>query len=160
MRNDPASNGGLFIGRRPGTGPLRFRTPPARPGATRQRIDGLLAWMLASLMVAISLLCCAPIPVACVWLGSQIQYLSASASLGMLIAFVALFPSLFGMLVFLRDVDRAWILVRRGAGHDQRTGVMVRIFVATALFCAVTFAVFFLVIRGFDSNVLVYWRAL
>ena len=42
-RNDPTDTGGLFIGRRPGTAPVRYRTPPERGGAGRRLVDALLA---------------------------------------------------------------------------------------------------------------------
>jgi predicted secreted protein len=38
--------------------------------------------------------------------------------------------------------------VRRAAGHDQRTGVMGRIFAITAVVCALIFALWFLVLHG------------
>ena len=44
----PTDNGGLFVGRRPGTAPVRFRALPQRGGERRQRVDG----SLASLMLA------------------------------------------------------------------------------------------------------------
>ena len=34
-RNDPTDTGGLFIGRRPGTAPVQYRTPPERGSARR-----------------------------------------------------------------------------------------------------------------------------
>ena len=37
----------------------------------------------------------------------------------------------------LKRIDRAWILVRRAAGIDQRSGVMGRVFAITAIICAV-----------------------
>ncbi len=44
-RNDPTDTGGLFIGRRPGTAPVRYRD--AEPSsARRRRADGLLAHLL------------------------------------------------------------------------------------------------------------------
>ncbi len=43
MRSDPSDNGGLFVGRRPGTAPVRFRTLPERGSEPRQRVDGSLA---------------------------------------------------------------------------------------------------------------------
>ena len=42
-RNDPTDTGGLFIGRRPGTAPVHYRTPPERGSARRRRADALLA---------------------------------------------------------------------------------------------------------------------
>ncbi len=154
MRTDPTETGGLFIGRRPGTGPVRFRTIPKRGTGARQRIDGSLATGLFAAMVFFSLLCWGPIPLACLWVGSEIDYVSGSVFLGIIVAFLALFPMLFGALVILRGLDSSWILVRRAAGHDQRTGVMARIFGATVFVCALAFAFWFLVIHGPGSSVI------
>jgi hypothetical protein len=148
MRNDPAENGGLFVGRRPGTAPVRFQELPERGGALRQRFDGSLAGILLAAMIVLSLLCWGPIPLACLWIGSQVNYLSGSVSFGILASFVGLFVFLFGALAVLRRLDQAWILVRRAAGHDQRGGALGRIFAATAVVCGLAFAFWFIVIHG------------
>lgn len=148
MRTDPSENGGLFVGRRPGTAPVRFRSLPERGSESRQRIDGSLAGVMFAAMVFLSLLCWGPIPLACLWVGSQMNYLSGSVGIGILVSFIALFVLLFGTLALLKRLDQAWILVRRAAGHDQRTGVMGRIFGATAVLCGVAFAFWFVVIHG------------
>src|SRR5438309_447785 len=106
MRSDPSDTGGLFVGRRPGTAPVRFRTLPERGGELRQRVDGSFANGLLAAMIVLSLLCWGPIPVACLWLGSEANYLSGSVSLGILVAFVALFGLLFGALAILRQLDQ------------------------------------------------------
>jgi hypothetical protein len=153
MRTDPTDTGGLFVGRRPGTAPVRFRTIPKRGTAARRRLDGSLATALFAAMVFFSLLCWGPIPLACLWVGSQMDYVSGSVFLGIIVAFLALFPMLFGTLVILRAVDHAWILARRAAGNDQRTGVMGRIFGTVAFVCALAFAFWFLVIHGPGSQI-------
>jgi|SRR6478609_5565382 len=152
MRTDPSDTGGLFVGRRPGTAPVRFRKLPERGSETRQRVDGSFANVLFVAMTVLSLLCWGPIPLACLWLGSEANYLSGSVSLGILVAFIGLFGLLFGTLMILRRLDQAWILVRRAAGHDQRTGVMGRIFGITAVVCAVVFTIWFVVIHGPGSS--------
>jgi hypothetical protein len=148
MRSDPSDNGGLFVGRRPGTAPVRFRTLPERGSEKRQRVDGSIAGLLVAAMVFLSILCWGPIPIACLWVGSQMDYLAGSVGVGILVAFVALFVFLFGTLSLLKRLDQAWILVRRAAGHDQRTGIMGRIFGTTAVICGVAFAFWFVVIHG------------
>jgi hypothetical protein len=153
MRTDPSDTGGLFVGRRPGTAPVRFRGSPEHGSEVRKRVDGSLAAVLLVAMVLLSLLCWGPIPIACLWVGSEIDYLTGSVFLGIIIAFLALFPLLFGTLAILRRLDNAWILVRRAAGHDQRNGVMGRVFGATAIVCAVAFAFWFLVIHGPGSQI-------
>ena len=153
MRTDPSDTGGLFVGRRPGTAPVRFRALPQRGSEVRQRVDGSLANGLLAAMIALSLLCWGPIPIGCLWVGSEIDYLTGSVFLGIIIAFLALFPMLFGTLAILRRLDNAWILVRRAAGHDQRSGAMGRVFATTAVVCAAAFAFWFIVIHGPGSQI-------
>jgi len=154
MRTDPSDTGGLFVGRRPGTAPVRFRAIPERGTEVRQRVDGSLANMMLAAMIALSLLCWGPIPLACLWIGSEIDYLTGSVFLGIVIAFFALFPLLFGTLAILRRLDQAWILVRRAAGHDQRTGALARVFGTTACVCAAALVFWFLVIHGPGSSIM------
>ena len=153
MRSDPSDTGGLFVGRRPGTGPVHYRELPQRAGDVRQRVDGSFAGLLLFAMTVISLLCWGPIPLACLWIGSEVDYLLGSVFVGIGVAFVALFPLLFGALSILRRLDQAWILVRRAAGHDQRTGAMGRIFGYTAVVCSLVFLFWFLVIHGPGSTI-------
>jgi hypothetical protein len=157
MRTDPTDTGGLFVGRRPGTAPVRFRGVPQRGTEARQRVDGSLAGLLLAAMIAVSLLCWGPIPLACLWIGSEINYLTGSVFLGIILAFLALFPLLFGALAILRQLDNAWILVRRAAGHDQREGVIGRIFLICCMIGVPIFAVWFTffsgaTLGGFDAQ--------
>jgi hypothetical protein len=152
MRTDPSETGGLFVGRRPGTAPTRFRALPERGSSARQRIDNNLAKLLLAGMVVGSLLCWGPIPIACLWVSAQANYLTGSVSFGVLIALVALFVLLFGALMILRRLDNAWILVRRAAGYDQRIGALPRIFGITAAICAAAFSFWFVVIHGPGSS--------
>ena len=153
MRTDPSDNGGLFVGRRPGTAPVRFRSLPERGSELRQRFDGSLAGIMLTVMVLLSLLCWGPIPLACLWIGSRVDYLSGSVTFGIFVAFVGLFVLLFGTLAILRRLDQAWILVRRAAGHDQRTGALGRVFAITAAICAAAFTIWFVLIHGPGSSV-------
>jgi hypothetical protein len=148
MRSDPSDNGGLFAGRRPGTAPIHFRSLPQRGSERRQRVDGSLASLLFAAIVLLCLLCWGPIPLACLWLGSQANYLTGNVSMGILVSFIGLFALLFGTLALMRRLDSAWVLVRRAAGHDQRTGALGRIFAVTAVLCALGFLLWFLVIHG------------
>jgi cytochrome bd-type quinol oxidase subunit 2 len=148
MRTDPSENGGLFVGRRPGTAPVHFRELPERGSAIRQRVDGSLASVMLGVMTLLCLLCWGPIPLGCLWLGSQANYLTGSVSFGILVSFAALFALLFGALSVMKRADNAWILVRRAAGVDQRSGVLGRIFAITAAVCTLGFLLWFLVIHG------------
>jgi hypothetical protein len=153
MRSDPSDTGGMFVGRRPGTGPLRFRGAPQRGSSARRRADATLANAMWSAMVLLSLLCWGPIPLGCLWVGAHIASASASISLGILAAFVTLGVLLFGDLALLRRLDYAWMLVRRAAGHDQRSGALARIFAVAAVICGSAFAVWLLLVHGPGSSV-------
>ena len=122
--------------------------PPKFDSRTRQRVDGYLADLLVWAIAALCLSCWGPIPLACLWIGSEADYLSGSVFLGMVVAFLSLFPLLFGTLLLLRHLDNAWTLVRRAAGRDQRKGVLGRVFALTAVIVGVPFLVWLVVIHG------------
>jgi hypothetical protein len=152
MRTDPTDTGGLFSGRRPGTAPVKYRALPEHASRRRQRFDGLLAF---ALLAAIALICLSfwgPLPVGWLWVGSQIDYHTGSVSFGILCAFVGLLGTLLVGLSIMRRLDQAWILIRRAAGHDQRSGVLVRIFAITAVIGAISFTVWLVLIGGLGSN--------
>lgn len=153
MRSDPSDNGGLFVGRRPGTAPVHYRALPERGSAARQRLDRRLAGAMFAGMTTLSLCCWGPIPIACLWIGAQVNYLTGSVSLGIFSAFIGLLVLLFGSLKIMRSLDEGWILVRRAAGIDQRGGCLGRVFAITAAICATVFAVWFILFNGTGSMV-------
>jgi len=152
VRTDPTDNGGLFVGRRPGTAPTRYRALPEPGTAARRRADRLGAHALLAIEVVISLLFWGPIPAGALWLASRVQYWTDNVGLAILVAFVVMIAVLMGGLMILKRVDRAWILVRRAAGIDQRQGAMGRVFAVTACICAAVFAFWFLIINGPGSS--------
>lgn len=152
MRTDPSDNGGLFVGRRPGTAPTRYAAPPTRAGESRRHADALFAHVLLALEVLISLLFWGPVPVGSLWLASRVQFWTGSVGLGILVGFLALIAVLLVGLVALKRVDHLWVLVRRAAGVDQRQGAMARVFAATAAVCAAAFTFWFVVVNGPGSS--------
>jgi hypothetical protein len=148
VRTDPTDTGGLFVGRRPGTAPTRYGAAPRPGGPARRRLDALLAHLLLAVMVLVNLLFWGPIPAGALWVASQVQYRTGSVSLGILLGFAALLAVLFGGLALLKRLDRAWILVRRAAGVDQRTGALGRVFATTAVVGTVAFTAWLLLIGG------------
>jgi hypothetical protein len=148
MKTDPTDTGGLFVGRRPGTAPVRYRSLPQRGSRARARVDATVAALLLGMMVFVCLLFWGPIPAGSLWIASQVQYQTDSVSLGILVGFVVLLFVLLGGLVVLRRLDETWILVRRAAGHDQRTGIMARVFAYTAIAGAIVFSAWLLLFAG------------
>jgi hypothetical protein len=152
VRTDPTDNGGLFIGRRPGTAPTKYRALPQRGTPARRRVDRLIAHALLLLEALICLLYWGPIPVGALWLASRVQYWGYNVAIAILVGFVAMIAVLMGGLMVLKRIDHAWILVRRAAGIDQRQGALGRVFGITAVVCAVIFAFWFIVINGPGSS--------
>ncbi len=148
VRTDPTDTGGLFVGRRPGTAPVRYDTPPERRGRGRRLADAVLANGLLALMIVTNLLFWGPIPAGALWVASQVDYRTGSVSLGILVGFAALLAVLFAGLALLKRLDRAWVLVRRAAGVDQRRGALTRVFATTAAIGAVAFTAWLLLIGG------------
>ena len=148
MRTDPTENGGLFIGRRPGTRPVRYRALPKYGKPWRQRLDRGLAGILMAGMVGICLMFWGPLPVAWLWVGSQVNYWSGSTFLGMVVAFFGLLFTLLAGLMVMRRIDLMWILARRAGGHDQREGMIGRVFAVSAVVGATLFFGWLLLIAG------------
>ena len=147
-RNDPTDTGGLFIGRRPGTGPLHYRTPPERAGQRRRRTDATLAALVLALETVVCLTLWGPQPVAWLWVGSQVDYQTDSVTLGIAVAFAGMIATLMVTLALAARLDRVWRILRRAAGHEQQEGILGRIFAVTAVIVLVAFTVWFLVIEG------------
>jgi hypothetical protein len=125
--NDPTDTGGLFIGRRPGTAPVRFRTAEAEGGPRRRGRDRLLAGVLLAIETLLCLSLFGPQPAG--WLAS-----------------------LFLTMALAKRVDHAWKLVRRAAGYHQERGALERIFAMSVGIAVVVFFFWFLVIEGPGPN--------
>jgi uncharacterized iron-regulated membrane protein len=148
MRTDPTDTGGMFLRRRPGTAPVHYEAPPLRGSERRRRADAALAFGLLTLMTGINLLFWGPIPIAWLWVAGQIDYRTSSTTDALAVAFAGILATLLGALMIEKRLDQAWIVVRRAAGHDQRTGMLGRIFATTALIGAAAFGLWLLIIHG------------
>jgi hypothetical protein len=147
-RNDPTDTGGLFIGRRPGTAPLHYPAEPRRGGDRRRRVDAGLAAALLALEALLCLTLWGPQPAAWLWVGSQVDYHTGSVMLGIAVAFAGMIGTLMLTLGLATRLDRLWRLLRRAAGHDQRDGVLVRIFAVTAVVAGAAFLFWFVIVQG------------
>ncbi|MFM8562042.1 MAG: hypothetical protein ACKOB9_08095 [Solirubrobacterales bacterium] len=147
MRSDPSDNGGLFVGRRPGTQPVHYREAPVFGDARQRRRDSVLAAAILALMVVINLSLWGPIPAGWLWIVSHIPFLAERVFLAVIVVLVGILLTLVGALSILKQLDRAWVLVRRAAGYDQREGVVGRVFAYTA-FVGVTIFGLWMVFGG------------
>lgn len=148
MRTDPTDNGGLFIGRRPGTAPVRYRVVPEPTLGVRRTFDRLLAASLLALMMLVSLAFWGPIPAAWLWIGAQVGHHADSGGLAIVVSSLGILATLLTGLVVLKRLDWFWILVRRAAGYDQRTGMIGPVFAIATVAGVTLFTLWFLLFAG------------
>ena len=152
--NDPTDTGGLFVGRRPGTRPVRFRELPADVAARKRNRDKLFSALLLGVMLLLCASIWGPQPALALWFGSHVQYgANDSVTLGIVSSFAVMLLTLFTTLAIARRVDHAWKLVRRAAGYRQERGALERIFVISLMVMGSIFLFWFLVLEGPGSNV-------
>lgn len=151
MRTDPTDNGGLFIGRRPGTAPVRYGRLPERGSKRRIAIDAAASAVILALMALLTAALWGPLPVAAMWISSQVA--SENVGVWIVLAFALVLGFVFGALMLLRRLDNLWILVRRAAGVDQREGILGRLFLITTIIVVPVFAVWFTFLGGMRPTV-------
>jgi hypothetical protein len=151
--NDPTDTGGLFVGRRPGTAPLRYRAQPVTAGQGRRTADKFLSGMILVLETLLCLTLWGPQPVAWLWVGSQVDYKTDSVALGIIVAFAGMLTTLFFTLSIARRLDYAWKLTRRAAGYEQKKGALEWIFVISLAIAGSAFLIWFFIINGPGSSV-------
>ena len=145
--NDPTDTGGLFIGRRPGTAPVRYNE--VEPSSERRRAaDNLLAHFLLGVELLLCLTLFGPQPLGWLWVGSQVDYLTGYVTAGIATALLGSLASLMVTMAAAKRVDHAWKLVRRAAGHRQERGALERIFASSVAVAVVAFGIWFLIIQG------------
>ena len=138
----------MFLGRRPGTAPVRFHERPGQASRRRRALDSVLAAVILVVEVAVGLSLWGPQPYAWVWFGSQVEYWAGSADLGIIAAFGGMLFGLLFSLAVLKRLDYAWKIVRRAAGHQQVEGVLELIFVVSLTVAMSCYVVYFFFIGG------------
>ncbi|MEA2143696.1 MAG: hypothetical protein QOI64_2126 [Solirubrobacteraceae bacterium] len=146
--NDPTDTGGLFIGRRPGTAPLRYRGTPTPAGRGRRGADRLLAGFLLFVETVLCVSLWGPQPLGWLWFGSQVNYWTGSVTAGITSAFLGMVITLFITLALAKRVDHAWRLVRRAAGYEQKEGALNKIFIISLMIVGTAFVIWFFFIEG------------
>ena len=151
--NDPTDTGGLFIGRRPGTAPLRYREQPvtrrAAPAALRQRPRRARSscsrrWCCATLW--------GPQPAGWLWVGSQVDYQTGSVVLGILIAFAGMLATIMGRSRSRCASTAPGSWCAAPPATSRRSGMLERIFVISMVVGGTAFAIWLLVIQGPGSE--------
>jgi hypothetical protein len=146
--NDPTETGGLFIGRRPGTAPQRYRGTPAIAGGVRRRADAVVAAAIIVIETLLLTTLWGPQPAGWLWIGSHVFHETGSVTFGILVAFMGMLLTIFSTIALAMRLDRAWTLVRRASGYGQKKGALERIFVISMVIAGSAFFVWFLIHAG------------
>jgi hypothetical protein len=150
--NDPTDTGGLFIGRRPGTAPLKYRAQPVTAGERRRALDRGLASLILLVETFLCLTLWGPQPAGWLWVGSQVDYRTGSIAFAIVVSFAGMLTTLFMTLAVARRFDHAWKLVRRAAGYEQKKGALEWIFVISLAIVGTAFLIWFFVLEGPGSQ--------
>ena len=127
---------------------MRFRDDVAPSSERRRRFDELLAAGLLALEILLCLSLLGPQPLAWLWIGSQVDYLTGYVTAGIATIMLGCLASLLLTMAAAKRVDHAWKLVRRAAGYRQERGALERIFAACVGVALVAFVIWFLIIQG------------
>src|SRR5881227_3776494 len=100
--NDPTDTGGLFVGRRPGTAPVRYRERTDPAGRARKEADKGLALFLLLIEIVLCISVWGPQPMGWLWVGSQVKYWTGSISAGIVSAFAGMLLTLFVTLAIAK----------------------------------------------------------
>src|SRR3954466_6238351 len=100
--NDPTDTGGLFVGRRPGTRPIRYREQPVTGSATRRRADDWLARGILLLEGLLLLTLWGPQPLAWLWVGGHVQGWTGKVEPAITVSFMGMLTTLFFTLVVVK----------------------------------------------------------
>jgi hypothetical protein len=118
MRTDPTENGGLFVG------------------------------LVLLTMMLICLSFWGPLPAAWFWVGGHVPGANDNPSVAILTIFVGLMACLLIALIVCKRLDTVWILLRRAAGHDQREGMIGKVFGFTCALGGIIFTGWLLLFSG------------
>src|SRR4051794_15585089 len=146
--NDPTDTGGLFVGRRPGTRPVRLPVGTKPSEGRRRTADKTFAGFLLFVETLLCVSVWGPQPLFWLWFGSQVDYWTGSVSAGIASAFAGMMLTLMITLALAKRVDHAWKLVRRAAGYRQEKGMIERIFILAFIVVGSGFAFWFFIIVG------------
>lgn len=128
---------------------MRYRDrKPGDAPPSRRKMDSILAAAILVLETLVLATMWGPQPAGWLWVGSQIDYQTGNVALGLLAAFAGMVTTIMLTLSIAMRLDRAWKLVRRAAGHDQKDGALERIFVVSMVIGGTLFAGWLLVIEG------------
>lgn len=108
------------------------------------------AVVLLAAQIAVNLALWIPLPLAVLWVASQLQYRTDSLALGVSAGFAVLFAGVSGGTRLVRRIDAAWLAESRAPWRDAALG-------SIATTCALVggggFAVWLLLIGGMQSSI-------
>jgi ABC-type amino acid transport system permease subunit len=152
MRSDPSDTGGLFVGRRPGTQPVHYRSKPVLGNPRQRRRDALLGHCVLALMALINLTFWGPVEAGWLWIVSHTPILVEHIFFATVVAFIGILLTLIAALAVCKQLDEIWILMRRASGVDQRDGVIGRVFAYTAMVGVTLFGLWLVFGGGLASS--------
>jgi hypothetical protein len=91
----------------------------------------------------VTLLMWAPIPAGWMWIGAQVYTATGSLFADGVVVMTGFLATITAAMAALNRLDRAWVSLRRRAGHQQRDGMLTRVVVFSATLGLIGFYVWY-----------------
>ena len=113
-----------------------------------RRRAGIAAFGVLLVEALGTLLMWVPIPLAWFWIGARVSDETHSIMADGIVVLGGFITCVVLLMKMLARLDEVWVDLRRRAGHDQRTGALNQVVIASATFGVVGFWVWFHIIEN------------
>jgi hypothetical protein len=116
---------------------------------TGGRAAGIASVAVLSLETLGSFAMWAPLPIGWLWVGARVFDATSSVAAAGFVALLGLLLTAFVAMTLLSRVDRAWVALRRRAGHEQRQGALGRVVVVSAALALAGFLAWYVISQAY-----------
>ena len=113
------------------------------------RVAGAASVAVLALETLGSLAMWAPLPLGWLWVGARVYDGTGSVASAGFVALIGLLLTALVAMALLSRVDRAWVALRRRAGHDQAQGVLGRVVVVSAALALAGFVAWYVISQAY-----------
>jgi hypothetical protein len=119
-----------------------------RPRERRDPFRGIASLALALLEILLCLSIFGPQPLAWLWVGSQVDFVTDSLSSGLAVAFIGSAVTIVATVWAGKRLERVWSTLNPERAEQGRSGLFETAFVISTVIAVIGFALWFFVFAG------------